>query len=1467
MGLFYGSQKSTPATQPSLVIDKIYKSRWEMEQNQATDSIFVGRYVLIHYGDNEVDGSNPNAEADIEKYGSRFHHTVWMKQYTSDGEKYVQIGSMDAQMAKLILKADLSADQTDPKVDQDDATWQVTLHMPRNWKWETNPEDIDIGAELFNPHWREATSGTLSIEAESLKAEKLLQLDPDENRLVPVKNENGEEIPYTLDDYVSEPSFGFETQIGVISEDEEKVEDIKTLKGNLKILGGLIEQAYEILYGHDGMTRNTIRYSSDGPENYNLNTSSLLGLLNSFLSNIHENNELDTMITATSINNFISKLTNCKSDITVEAGGLGERLRKTLNNIVQQIIGLPDTSYLTNNLFDFIGQRVSGEAKDESIITKLNNKQLDQLQDVDTLLAYLNESHEDTPILNLYTLTRLGRYLLETMSMSLTSVSKPNHLKAFKFNNPVGGSLKNLSDENWKNNLSFHVYLENNDSDQWFNYARGGLLISVNVDGSERCLAYLPKKVNENDPNYFVNIVDGNEVQKTHFNVDLSATAQQEGWITWRNHDVNSINTGRSEFDTMAWVNQSIVNEFSSNVLFTATLFYNVNGVLLYEQKKLKLLTAPYYLFVYDTCRNNDDFYGDNFVVISAQEEKNKLTADWEARKTANGWTEESSTDDINYIVAKAEYQKKIDALIGDVVSLAPQISSKLYPMNTGDLLREAGAAAEITDEQNRASRATNKYVYIFSRSPVSTIDVIYQDENGQPLLDENGNYKYAEQVLGFNLAPEGQEMSILNFTGGFSEKKVVFIDTDSNVTYNYLYRSDAADPIDQITHSSLEMIISPEPAIEENDDITLTLTPFVGAKDTQTALNIAGYDGVQGIVPQPLIGDEYAYLMGNGTWSHLRAAGGLDINANSNNELVVAHEKILDQNIEKAISSMAEISSLYASQEDILRYELSHLPQTPEEKEPGEGQESSTTATTYYKYISTVQSGTKKFLNNQNAIVTEEIKEHSSETSTCVSAADAAFTTAVPANIPIDQWESISEKAIAEEVIDYFNEHCTPNSRISFELLKTTVTQRLWDNNLANEFYPQQQISTFYTIVKKEKDGNGAETSTVISPVSETTQTKKIETQHLDFNCSINLPYFELDNYGHVIDAGTRSFQFLETKNFELYNDADKFKLSYRYPSGQTDTLFDLPAFTGVSIENTPGKMGLVPAPGNENSIINSIAFQNQWAYQESQVIAADNEGSNIFSELLEFITDAIIVDLLKAETELTTATVVSQVQAKIAAEDFNLYTYDNDTALTFQKKDTETEAVVNIPFQKNYLTKMLLKQVPFNERIKAAAKTASKIPIDSKKAFTLEQYTILLNNARENLYVFLYDDIQKGIFEQLLEDYNDYYCFLQGNGVWGPVMYDYKITLTAEDWKMENQNGNNIQRIFLPGLKARFATFAELDMAGQTDQAAINKILSDWQLIDKIDIEDDYLIAECVTGGVFPDSPINIILKVVIR
>ena len=91
MAGFYGNINNINRSQ--FHFDKIYTSRIEMEANRNTDDVYIGRFVLIEYGNGK--NFDEIIDKDIEKYGKSFDSTVWQKVNKDGIDSYVMIAELN----------------------------------------------------------------------------------------------------------------------------------------------------------------------------------------------------------------------------------------------------------------------------------------------------------------------------------------------------------------------------------------------------------------------------------------------------------------------------------------------------------------------------------------------------------------------------------------------------------------------------------------------------------------------------------------------------------------------------------------------------------------------------------------------------------------------------------------------------------------------------------------------------------------------------------------------------------------------------------------------------------------------------------------------------------------------------------------------------------------------------------------------------------------------------------------------------------------------------------------------------------------------------------------------------------------------------------------------------------------------------------------------------------------------------
>lgn len=141
-----------------LEIDKIYTSKKEMDENFSTDGVFIGRFVLIDYGDPyiDLDNYNTNAQKDDnsisvsspeEIVNECYDNTIWQK--TKDG--YVQVAHLNAQIpAFTYTLADpgyFDSAATDYAERVGTRLYNIKVARP----WEFTVGTFNYGKEGFDP--------------------------------------------------------------------------------------------------------------------------------------------------------------------------------------------------------------------------------------------------------------------------------------------------------------------------------------------------------------------------------------------------------------------------------------------------------------------------------------------------------------------------------------------------------------------------------------------------------------------------------------------------------------------------------------------------------------------------------------------------------------------------------------------------------------------------------------------------------------------------------------------------------------------------------------------------------------------------------------------------------------------------------------------------------------------------------------------------------------------------------------------------------------------------------------------------------------------------------------------------------------------------------------------------------------------------------------------------------------------
>lgn len=1652
---FYGSLKATPATQLSLFIDKVYPTRTAMDAACAEgDGIFVGRYVMVCYGDTPDLEANENI--DTNTFQNTYNNTIWMKQYivadNGGSEQYIQVGSLEAGRFEVSGKSTLLPYE-DPRVTKLSKS-AIEINMPKTWQYINS--HIDVGKKLMDLNWRSSVSASV------------------------VDHWSTENNDAYLDNYMNQPISSPQAVNERVNPNEMKIVTLeaagqKQLVGNLRALGKAINDAYDIIYGYehtastaDGVIfksgdRNTISFEEalaiEKPGSFNKNFQSLLGIYNIIKDAAENGTDYQDPVTHAYIRGqtlkdltdlgvakiFIKGLMNDKGGIVFQqAETAGNKLRSVLLKVLDQVIGLADgADWMNSTNLPLESQQPVPEG---ALIEPLNSKIVEDFKNSSQLISYVNsEEGQEKSVYNLYTLTAIAKYVLSQTTEILATVANPQHIKAVRFNDPDGGAIATLTSEEknkWANNLDFHIYIADNDLDPWFNYASGGLIVTAKIGEIQKVFGMLkPGTHSINGVNYD-NFFDTDGNLRTHYN-----TRTKEGWMLYKEYGslstaaatvknaftstwetlqakVNAINTadiestsyitlqnnfkaaviafcdemnrikdnassqigkfetidfdqlnsvtncrfsdlgenddirkdeegqssfikrwtaqlaakyetnikaiydpnlhtGNSEIDGMSWLSSDDIATINKNTgtIFTVYLIYATDGGKLVETKTIRLADIPYYLYVFDSGATATS----KWTVTSASATKAEL----EAVFSTTWATIPDESDELyaRYLDSKAQLEAQLE-LIGDSDVYSYNDLSEIRSLEVGDVRRENGVVAALTPEKNVASLARNKYLYILSNQEITSMERTWWQDG------------LKSQVLAVLAVPQGSAASEEElFTGTFERiPNAVFkytLDANTTYTYPYMYKSHWTDPIDRATTSTLELKSPYDPEPKTTDDITLTLSNFIGARDIGSSGGAK--DGEKGLVPKPVIGDQYAYLRGDGTWSHIKADRGLTAEL-VDNELTIRHQNSND-GLVGLYEPQVTISSKYAPIVTTA---------TNEEEESGSTTTSTTTvetiATTYSKYVKeSTTTISKRFDTITNDVITNTAIPVASEhiyTSTTANFADGTVTE--DSRYPADEKAAVSQRDI-QAVLDYFDKlvpsHIVDDNGavhdITYDLIKTEQTVRTWDNNYLDDYHPNESVATQYKLVKIETVTTtaGAVTSTtqglsIGANTDEDGNEVPVQTTEISLNSQLTIPYFSVDPYGHITDAGTTAFTFLDKSGFSSVIDKNGYYLQYNYKSGRDETLFDIKPFVGVSKTITEdessgepkevaisGLPGLVPAPGVD--LKKSIAYKNLLAYEGQEIV---NEARTYMAQI---IVNRLALNYIQSDDSTAYLAYVNNYSSDTAAEAVNINYYNvfqeelvakvNNRlqALSFSDalttKLAKTQAA-HIDYSTGQAVSWLgdtyedydvLSATSFDDVINLLDLTGelagddedrqklyvqtcvndAVVSYDTTKmwsdlwiqAYNKNNVINFLNQDYNALFNKLGEEMFKiqEISNSILDKMNDYYAVLFGNGTWGPAGYEYEnliIRTDTDNWQV-SENNQKIQVIKLPGIKERFLTFAELNMSGITKtQNDYDKILNAWGQIDRIYVEDDKLTIVCLVDGNLPDVEIPINLKVVI-
>jgi hypothetical protein len=171
MSGFYGRGKA----ETFLTFDKIYPNYTALKNAGFNDGVFISRYVLVEYGDNEYD-KNLAIDGGID-----YDSTIWKKTSTQqkDGTYYIKIADLNS------INPTFNIESLDP-VDEPgniemaykESNNSYTIKMPKPWGFAIKENGIDFNEEGFNPDQRSVTDAAniIAVETSADKQKKELSI-------------------------------------------------------------------------------------------------------------------------------------------------------------------------------------------------------------------------------------------------------------------------------------------------------------------------------------------------------------------------------------------------------------------------------------------------------------------------------------------------------------------------------------------------------------------------------------------------------------------------------------------------------------------------------------------------------------------------------------------------------------------------------------------------------------------------------------------------------------------------------------------------------------------------------------------------------------------------------------------------------------------------------------------------------------------------------------------------------------------------------------------------------------------------------------------------------------------------------------------------------------------------------------------------------------------------------------------
>ena len=291
----YGNVKKIGSS--TFQFDRQYNNRKEMDDNANSDGVYIGRYVLVEYGQRYVDteGRNidynlisnqgaarlegvvenenfrNNANLDLQTYGATYDSTVWQKIYVKpdtthpSGDKYIMVAELNATTPRIEFIQEKPYVYRVPEEGETATDGIYAGNFDQNGYLENAVEVKNTVEEFRKPYFDLGLDTELSY---LLHLPTAVNLEVN-NDTIDI-NENGFNFAYSFGEKNKPSTIKWIPQ-GLTADSQGNLNDApvevdtQKLYMNLTAFGDVMNTLYDLLYGKPNATSEELQYGALRP--------------------------------------------------------------------------------------------------------------------------------------------------------------------------------------------------------------------------------------------------------------------------------------------------------------------------------------------------------------------------------------------------------------------------------------------------------------------------------------------------------------------------------------------------------------------------------------------------------------------------------------------------------------------------------------------------------------------------------------------------------------------------------------------------------------------------------------------------------------------------------------------------------------------------------------------------------------------------------------------------------------------------------------------------------------------------------------------------------------------------------------------------------------------------------------------------------------------------------------------------